>query len=314
MPLSQAKGFMQNRSIGFEENKGQVTGDDANRVKFILKDDNLSLFLLNDGIAYQFNRIHYPEGYSNANLNETVEQQQKRIDLSKDIRIETYRMDVQLVGANPNPRITTDGESKDYVQYYTHNALNVHNYSKVTYHDIYPNIDWVIYSKDGQVKYDFIVRPGGNPDQIKLASNWVEDLKLNEDGSLTMKNRMGVITEKAPISFQGSRGIKTQFVVKNGTIGFNLGDYSKDILEVQLAIKHYLVQPIQGVIFTFLGYQILSILVLLLGGIKTLSQERMMPILRNLPVQAFSSGQPIMVIQEMMMDAPVSLIRTAMYI
>jgi len=228
IPLSQAKGFMQNRSIGFEENKGQVTGDDANRVKFILKDDNLSLFLLNDGIAYQFNRIHYPEGYSNANLNESVEQQQKRIDLSKDIRIETYRMDVQLVGANPNPRITTDGESKDYVQYYTHNVLNVHNYSKVTYHDIYPNIDWVIYSKDGQVKYDFIVRPGGNPDQIKLASNWVEDLKLNEDGSLTMKNRMGVITEKAPISFQGSRGIKTQFVVKNGTIGFNLGDYSKD--------------------------------------------------------------------------------------
>ena len=228
IPLSQAKGFMQNRSIGFEENKGQVTGDDANRVKFTLKDGNLSLFLLNDGIAYQFNRIHYPEGYSNANLNESVEQQQKRIDLSKDIRIETYRMDVQLVGANPNPRITTDGESKDYVQYYTHNVLNVHNYSKVTYHDIYPNIDWVIYTIGGQTKYDFVVHPGGEPNQIKLKTNWVEDLKLNADGSLSLKNRMGEITEKSPVSFQDGVEIMTRFEFSENYISFHVDNFSKD--------------------------------------------------------------------------------------
>jgi hypothetical protein len=226
--LSRAQGFMQNTSTGFEENKGQVTGDDANRVKYMLKNGNLSLFLLNDGIAYQFNRIHYPEGYSNSNMFASLEEQQKMEELSKDIRIETYRMDVQLVDANPNPRITTEGKSNDYVQYYNHNALNVHNYSKVTYHDVYPNIDWVVYSKNGQVKYDFVVRPGGNPDQIKLKTNWVEDLQLNADGSISMKNRMGVITEKTPVSFQGSRDIKTQFEVKNGIIGFNLGDYSKE--------------------------------------------------------------------------------------
>jgi uncharacterized membrane protein len=230
--MAKANGFMQNISKGFEENKGQVTGLDASRVKFMLKDNNLSLFLLNDGIAYQFNRILYPKGYTNSNKFASVEEQQKMEELSKDIRVESYRMDIQLVGANQNPSITTEGKTDNYVQYYNHNALNVHNYTKVTYHNVYPNIDWVIYSKAGQTKYDFVVHPGGNPDQIKLKTNWVEDLKLNADGSLSMKNRMGEITEKSPVSFQNMKQVETQFEVLNGIIGFNIENYSKNELLV----------------------------------------------------------------------------------
>jgi hypothetical protein len=226
--IARANGFMQQTSKGFEENKGQVTGEDANRVKFMLKDGNLSLFLMNDGIAYQFNRVHYPKGYSSPDKLMSIEEQQRMEELAKEIRLETYRMDVQLVGANPNARITTEGKSNDYVQYYNHNALNVHNYSKITYHEVYSHIDWVIYSKDGHTKYDFVVRPGGDPNQIKLKTNWVEDLHVNADGSLSMRNKMGEITENTPISFQEDREIRTQFVVKNGTIGFNLDTYSKN--------------------------------------------------------------------------------------
>jgi hypothetical protein len=56
-----------------------------------------------------------------------------------------------------------------------------------------------------------VVHPGGNPNQIKLQTNWVEDLKLNQDGSLTLQNRMGSITEQTPISFQGESEIKNIF-------------------------------------------------------------------------------------------------------
>jgi hypothetical protein len=235
--MGKANGFLKKTSKGFEENKGQVTGEDAGRVKFMLKDGNLSMFLLSDGIAYQFNQMHYPEGYKQLDQFATVDDQRRMSELSKDIRLETYRMDVRLVGANENPRITTEGKSQDYVQYYNHNTLNVHHYSKVTYHEVYPNIDWVIYSKDGQTKYDFVVRPGGNPEQIKLKTNWVEDLKLKADGSLLLKNRMGEITEKAPVSFQGSQEILTKFELKNGILGINLGNYSKeDILVIDPAL------------------------------------------------------------------------------
>lgn len=139
----QQKQLLQNNQnqVGFEENKGQVRGDDAERVNFMLKDKNMSMFLLDDGLAYQFSRTHYPEGYKHLNKFAEPEEREKMLELAKEIKVETYRMDLSLEGANPNAKITTDGKSNDYTQYYNHDALNVHRYNKVTYHDVYPNID-----------------------------------------------------------------------------------------------------------------------------------------------------------------------------
>jgi hypothetical protein len=224
---AQAQHYMQSQKGGFEENKGQITGQDATRVKYSYKAKGLSVFLLNNGIAYQFSKTHYPEGYKHLDKFAKSEEREKMEELAKQIRTETYRMDVQLVGANPNLTISTEGKSQDYTQYYNHNALEVHSYSKITYHNVYPNIDWVIYTKGEQgLKYDFVVHPGGNPNQIKLQTNWVENLKLNQDGSLTLQNRMGNITEQTPISFQGENEIKTQFNIEYNTISFNLSEYN----------------------------------------------------------------------------------------
>lgn len=224
--MAKATGLLQSSRWAFEENKGQVTGDDAPRVKFMLREGGLSLFLMDNGITYQFSRIHYPEGYKHPDKFASHEEREKMDAIAKDIRIETHRMDVTLKGANPDAKITTEGRSADYIQYYNHNALDVHSYSGVTYHDVYPNIDWVIYQKEGAVKYDFVVRPGGDPSQIQLQTNWVEDVKLNADGSLKLINSMGTITEQTPVSFQNGKEITTRFVVKEGVISFELGNYN----------------------------------------------------------------------------------------
>lgn len=210
----------------FEENKGQVNGMDADRVKFVFKQGNLSLFLLNDGIAYQFNKLHYPKGYKQPEKWATNEEIQISEALSKEIRQETYRMDVSLVGANPEAKISTENKSSDYIQYYNHDALNVYRYDKVTYHDVYPKIDWVVYKNKNNIKYDFIVHPGGNPSQIKLQTRWVEDMELGSNGNLNLKNCMGNITEEAPLSFQDGKEILTRFVIEQGVVGFDLQGYN----------------------------------------------------------------------------------------
>jgi hypothetical protein len=226
--LAQGEKMMQNHRAAFEENKGQVTGEDAQKVRYFYKEGSLSMFLLPTGLAYQFNQTHYPDGYKHLDKFAEPEEREKMEELAKNIRIETYRMDIELLGANPNPRISTDGKSQDYTQYYNHNALNVHNYSKITYHEVYPNIDWVLYKTNaGDLKYDFVVRAGGNPAQIQLKTNWVEDLQINADGGITLKNRMGSITEKAPVSLQGSQKIATRFVQEGDILRFDLGDYDR---------------------------------------------------------------------------------------
>jgi gliding motility-associated-like protein len=236
--LQNAEKMMQKSSWAFEENKGQVTGADANNVKFVYKDGSLSMFLMQAGIAYQFHKVTYPEGYKALDKFASIEEQEKMEKLQGQIKTETYRMDVILEGANPNPKIKTEGKSEDYIQYYNHNALDVRSYQKVTYCEVYPNIDWVVYLNknaginEPKVKYDFIVHPGGDPSQIKLKTAWVEELTSNADGSITLNNRMGSITEQRPISFQEDKAVSTNFVVKNNIINFLLSNYdiNKDIV------------------------------------------------------------------------------------
>ncbi len=215
-------------SSAFEENKGQVTGAEANQVQFIYKTNGLNIFLLNDGLTYQFQKIHYPDGYNPPHKfakNDEIEKMQKLENL---IRTETYRMDVKLLNSNSSAIITTEGKSSDYIQYYNHNALDVHSYSKVIYHDVYPNIDWVVYKTSESLKYDFVVHPGGNPNQIMLQTKWVENLELNKDGSVLMSNRMGRVIEQSPISYQGDKIIASNFEIDNDIISFHLEQFNKE--------------------------------------------------------------------------------------
>ena len=229
------------RQPRFEENKGQITGEDASKVRYSYRSGNLTLFVLNNGLAYQFARTHYPKGYKHPDKTETPEERKQRLLLEKQIRTETYRMDIRLAGANPNATITTEGKSSDYTRYYNHNATQVYGYEKIIFHDIYPNIDWVIYTQgnaisspfgegrqgaEGEVKYDFIIRPSGNPADIRLQPTHVEELKLQADGSLYLGNRLGSITEQTPVSYQAGKTLATRFVQDaKGLLGFSVDAY-----------------------------------------------------------------------------------------
>ena len=237
--LARAKEFAAKVSWAFEENKGQVTGKDSAQVKYFYKQGNLTMFLMNSGLAYQFEKYHYPEGYQQAMLKRNSQDYLRILDtLNKLISLESYRMDIVFLGANQNCEIITEGKSTDYIQYYNHNALDVHAYQKITYKNIYPNIDWVIYTNAnrqtnylssgkgrGEVKYDFIVHPGGNPSDIKLKTLWTETTKINPDGSLSLSCSMGEIIENTPISFQGTTSIKTNFVYNSDYIQFKVDRY-----------------------------------------------------------------------------------------
>lgn len=201
------KAYSLKKEAKFEENKGQVTGLDSKQVKFIYQQDNLSLFLLNNGISYQFNKTH------------------PLTEKSKELSMETYRMDLVLVNSNLNTEILKEGKSISMDNYYNHNALDVHTYTKITYLNVYPNIDWVIYKTNSNVKYDFIVHPGGNVNSIKLQTKWVKELKLNADGSVILQGDEHYIKEDKPVSYQGVEIIDTKFKLNKGVLSFDVSNY-----------------------------------------------------------------------------------------
>ncbi|MFN9321460.1 MAG: hypothetical protein ACK58Q_12830, partial [Chitinophagales bacterium] len=234
-------------SFNFEENLGQIKYPDdkpAPEVKFMHQQGNLKIFLLKTGLAYQLENYLTPtlskgEGEDLYQLPEVNPDSYR--DSGSFYKVETYRMDMELLGANPNPEIIAEGKSNDYTNYYQPDLIQTHNYQKITYKNIYPGIDWVVYISAkpqtnslssgeglGEVKYDFIVHPSADPSLIQLKYTYTEQLFLDNKGNLILRNRLGDILENAPIAFQEQKDILVKYRLNDSVLSFELKDYQKD--------------------------------------------------------------------------------------
>ena len=135
-------------SAAFEENLGQIKYPDnkpAPEVKYVFKQGNLKIFLLKTGLAYQLEKYEQDTNQVTQLSESASVDSESFFNNTIPKRIQTYRMDMQLIGANPNPEIITEGKSEDYTNYYKPDLIQTHNYRKIIYKNIYPGIDWVIY-------------------------------------------------------------------------------------------------------------------------------------------------------------------------
>src|SRR6266567_1742875 len=63
---------------------------------------------------------------------------------------------------------------------------NVPNYERVKFDQVYPGIDLVYYGNQQRLEYDFVLRPGAEPNQIRLAYSGADSMHLNSDGDLIL--------------------------------------------------------------------------------------------------------------------------------
>jgi hypothetical protein len=107
--------------------------------------------------------------------------------------------------------------------------INVPTFSKIVYKDVYPNIDWVIYSEKQEMKYDFIVHPGGDPAMIKVKYNGANEIKITNDGSLLVTTPLGEVIDQTPMSFQNKVTVNSNFELKNKIVTYSIGEYNKTL-------------------------------------------------------------------------------------
>jgi len=94
-----------------------------------------------------------------------------------DFHYQSSRVDVEFIGANPNPEIVSEEMMPDYLNYYlaytpVEGITRVKQFNKITYKNLYPNIDLVLIAMPEQnprraMAYDFVVHPGGSLSDIK---------------------------------------------------------------------------------------------------------------------------------------------------
>lgn len=238
--------FRQQLSLLFIENKGQITdqrGAVRNDIDFKLQTPELTMFIGNGQLHYQWLRAEKQK--EKVKTKEAIPGAGMPISPSPFMEqrpeyemVATYRMDVTLVGANRHAQPVAEEPDAYYENYVTKNTgekgISVHTYRKLTYKNIYPNIDWVLYVGAGEVlKYDFIVHPGGNTKDIQLRYDGATELKLH-DGALTAVTPYGSITEQAPYTYmaENNQPVASAFVLEGNTLSFRVEHQSKGTLVI----------------------------------------------------------------------------------
>jgi len=200
------------KPLCFVENKGQVLGADAHTrtdIHYRLAGKGLSLYLGDGQLLYQF----------------------RKAGVGSEPTLTTYNMDVTLVGANKAAKVTASNELEYFENYYLGqlggNGITAHAFQKVTYHDVYPNIDWVVYINNDKVEYDFVVKPGGDPSQIQLKYGGATKLEATADGGIVAGTPMGEVAEHKPVAFETATGkpVSSAFRVHDNVVSFETGNY-----------------------------------------------------------------------------------------
>lgn len=229
-----------NAPLVFTPNRGQVTdakGAPRPDVLFTTHSAAMQVFLTAGGLYYQFVRTTYADGHrpTAKGILPTREQ------AGQKAQVETHRVLVSLKGANAHPQIITEGQTIYTENFYLPQCpggiTHVPTYTRLIYKNVYPHIDWVVYSNKDGLKYDFVVHPGGNPQAIKLEIKDADSVCLTPQGALHIKTSLGTITEQAPVSYTEKGPVPSSFrQMDDGTIGFDVAAKAEETLTIDPTI------------------------------------------------------------------------------
>jgi len=225
------------RQLNFIENKGQVTdqfGEARSDIDFkIVAGNGLNIFIGKGAMHYQWVKP-LPAAHARRATGADFKTTAAPADNEP---LEMYRMDVELLGTNPDATITVENKTAYYERYYLpsvgNNGAVANAFGKITYHNIYPGIDWVFYfNSDRKLEHDFIIHSGGKVADIKLKYRGATQLKINRDGSLTATTPYGVVHERAPYTFQekNKKKVASRFVLRDDVLMFVADEYNGTLI------------------------------------------------------------------------------------
>ncbi|MBL7891261.1 MAG: PKD domain-containing protein, partial [Bacteroidia bacterium] len=140
-------------------------------------------------------------------------------------------------GANANSNITSEGQEDSRTNYLLNpdlskKQINVPDYRMLKYNNVYNNIDLRYYRAGKELKYDYVVQPGGNLSNIQMVCEGVEKLYVNDKGQLEITTKWGILLEELPESYQIINGKKklvniSYKIIDGTTFGFTANGHYK---------------------------------------------------------------------------------------
>jgi cell division septation protein DedD len=209
--------------MGFEENRGQTSP----QVSYVARGYGYTLFLCPTEAVMRLKR-NEKDRSKRRHPDTTLSKTSERSD-------EVVRM--KLVGANPRSRAERKNQQPGRCNYFKGNdpsrwVKDVSRYSKVRFRDVYPGIDMVYYGNGGRLEYDLVVKPGADPNAIRLRFEGAGRLSLDGNGDVKTEAGGEGVVLKAPILYEegwfGRKPLDGRFaLVGKDEVRFEVGDHDR---------------------------------------------------------------------------------------
>lgn len=222
--------------LEFIENKGQWEKEvdyksNISNGAFFLQQQGFTVLLQNEKDMQQMSERmhgHFHDAKGNEKSNE------KYVDDFSPVTIHQHAYRVRFIGASGFVKAVPDKILPTYNNYFIGNDPSKWQgdcrlYQAVTYNDMYPNIDVRYYTNQGTLKYDIIVQPGGDIDNIVLKYEGADKLSI-KNKELVIGTSVGEIKELYPYTYQvtkeGRQVLDCKYVLdeKTNTIRFKVKD------------------------------------------------------------------------------------------
>ncbi|HEV7780537.1 MAG TPA: PKD domain-containing protein [Chitinophagaceae bacterium] len=214
-------------NIEFIENKGQwdsrvLYKGDVSNGNFLIREGGFTVVQHNPGdFAAVSNYMHGLTANGSP------------IQPNTNIVLRSHAWNVDFVGASKSMQVVPDKMISSYNNYFIGNdpskwAGNCRIFQAITLKDVYPNIDVRYYTDNSFLKYDIIVKPGGDVSKIALKYDGVDRLQV-KNKELQITTSVGELKESSPYTYQsgttGKSEINCKYVVRDNIVRFDVKDY-----------------------------------------------------------------------------------------
>jgi hypothetical protein len=217
--------------LSFIENpaaKRSLTGSAPSRTAYFLQGRDVSASFSREGVALTL------------------------ADRSRKGERKTAVIQLEFPEAHQSVELRGEGRQSTRISYFSGRRRNwqteLASFDRVAYSNLWPGIDLVFSGDQQNLKYEFIVHPGADPRQIRLAYRGLTaPLQIDPDGRLEIATPLKTIRDEKPVSFQDlGRRVETSYRLtgqdeqNRQVYGFKVGRYDRrKVLVIDPAIQVY---------------------------------------------------------------------------
>jgi hypothetical protein len=218
----------------FIENQGQIDGP----VAYYVQGKDKTLYFTSEGVTFVLHGSA-PSVILSAAKPALPHGDAAQSRAEGNLASQRWAVKLDFVGANPHVQPVGVDETSALISYFKGPrdewVTGLRTYSGVVYRDLWPGIDLQYSGTVNRLKYQFIVHPGADPGDIRLAYRGASGLAIDGSGRAEVSTPLGSFHDDRPYAYQEAPGGEQVQV----EVSYDLAPATHELHVYGFSVGHY---------------------------------------------------------------------------